>query len=872
MRSRFTGILAILLFSAAAHAAERPLFRATRASKPPVIDGDLSDPAWQGAQEISGFIQHDPDDGKPATQKTVVKVVYDGDAIYVGALMEDTHRVTTLLGRRDSDLESDWFRISIDSQHDRLTGAAFWVNPSNVQVDMILYNDIYDDWSWDAVWASAAKIVSNGWIAEVRVPFSQLRFPDKAQQTWGVNFARRTVSNKELARLVNTPKMETGTVSRFADLEGLDGIHPERAFEIVPYGVSRSDLTSRTETLDPFGRHAGYRADGGVDLKYGITSSVTLTATLNPDFGQVEVDPAVLNLSQFETFFPEKRPFFTEGAQMFRFGQGPANSRWNFNLFPPNFFYSRRIGRAPQASVGYDYGDQPGETTILGAAKITGKVGKGWSVGVLDALTDRERGEFVSYSRDDDGKLQADRWSQTVEPMTNYLVARAAKEYGKNSRIGFMLTSTNRRLPSELSYLRSSAYVAGIDGYTFLKDKNWLWEWYAGSSLVEGSKEAIQSTQNSPLRYYDRPDADYLKLDANRTSLTGLGARMMLGKQTGKWRPNLQIQTYSPGFELNDVGFMTRADIVNAHAVIRYGDETVGKRTRERGFWVGKYDNWNYGGDRFGNGVHSNGYFVLKNYWEVYGWAGGSAQRLDDRRTRGGPLVTMPSEYVAGGGFSTDSRKKFSASAEGEYSADDWGGDYSGVFLRFNYRPTTALRFTLSPSYSHMNETTQYVTTIVDSAASATYGKRYIFSGLDQRTLDLGIRAEWTASAKLSFQLYAQPFIASGGYHDFKELARPRSGEYTPLHNLAFRAATNSYESDGAVAFGNPDFNFRSVRGSAVVRWEFRPGSALYVVWNENREDVVPIGNFRLRRDFAALPDALSKDVFLVKISYWLPL
>jgi hypothetical protein len=846
-------------------------FAATRVSAPPSIDGDLADPAWQNAQEITGFTQHDPDDGKPATQNTVVKVVYDDEAIYFGARMDDTKPVTTLLGRRDNSLESDWFRISIDSQNDDLNGASFWVNPSNVQLDLNLYNDIYEDTTWDAVWESAAKIVSGGWVAEVRIPFSQLRFPAKDKHTWGINFIRRIASNKELDRLVNTPKSESGFVSRFADLTGLDGIRARRTFELVPYGVTRSDLTSRVDSGDPFGRPSAYRADAGLDFKYGLSSNMTLTGTVNPDFGQVEVDPAVVNLSQFETFFPEKRPFFTEGAQIFRFGNGPANSRWNFNFFAPSFFYSRRIGRSPQGSVDYDYADSPVETTILGAAKVTGKFGKGWSVGVLDALTDQEQGRFSGcLDPDGDGNCDSTRWSQSVEPMTNYLVARTTKEYGNSSRIGFLLTSVNRRLPNELTALRDSAYSAGVDGHTFFFRKAWLLEWLAGSTLVTGSKEAIASTQNSGARYYDRPDAGHVTYDPDRTSLSGFGGRAMFAKQTGKWRPNLQLQTYSPGFEVNDVGFMQRVDVINTHAVIHYINEDAKKHFRETSFWVGKYQAWNYDGDLTANGVHSNWFIEAKNYWYTFGWAGLSSPRFDDRRTRGGPVVQMPSEYVYGGGVGSDTRKKVSFETSFERAVDDWGGSFHGGWLTLTYRPATALTFSLTPSFTRVIEKAQYVTQIADDHATATFGKRYIFAELDQRTLDIGTRAEWTVSSQLSFQLYLQPFIASGGYKNFKELAKPRSEEYTPLQTV-YESAENAYRAS-AVTFGNPDFNARSVRGSAVVRWEFRPGSAVYFVWNENREDVAPVGDFRFRRDFSALPSAFSRDVFLIKVSYWLPL
>ena len=840
---------------------EKPKFGAVRVAKSPLIDGDLSDAAWQSAPEIAGFTQHNPDDGKPATQKTVVRVVYDDHAIYFGAMMYDTNPVTTLLARRDTMLStSDWFYISIDPQHDGLTGSSFWVNPSNVQYDSNLYNDIYDDSSWDAVWESAARVVPGGWTAEMRIPFSQLRFPDRPVHVWGLNLTRRIARNNEVDRLVNVPKNETGWVSRFAELTGIEGIHRERAVELMPYGVTRSDLTSRVDQGDPFTRRAAAKIDGGLDVKYGLTSNLTLTGTINPDFGQVEVDPAVVNLGQFETFFPERRPFFTEGAQIFKFGNGPAQSRWNFNLYPPQFFYSRRIGRSPQGSVSADFAERPGQTTILGAGKLTGKAGNGWSVGVLDALTDRETGRFESRVEGAGGSFTSRRWSQTVEPMTNYLVARSTKEYGTSSRIGVLFTSVNRRLPAELLDLRRNAYELGVDGYTLMRRKDWLFEWLVGTTRVDGTAEAIGATQTNSAHNYARPDADYLHYDPRKTSLSGWGGRAMLGKQTGKWRPNIQVQAYSPGFDVNDVGYMQRVDIVNSHAVLYYEDQDVHKYTREISVWAGKYQNFNFGRDLVTNGAYGNWYVQAKNYWYTFGSAGWDATTLDDRKTRGGPLATSPGQNYVQAGIGNDKRKKIYFEVATDHSSDVEGGSSQSYYLTTTYRPTPAIRFSVTPTYARLTNMTQYVTTLADPGATATFGKRYVFARLDQHTLDIGARAEWTASSKLSFQLYLQPFIASGGYSEFKSLVRPRSGDYTPLDASAKSSA------------GDPDFNFRSVRGSAVVRWEFRPGSALYVVWNENRAGQVPIGNFRLRRDLGALPDALSKDVFLVKVSYWLPI
>ncbi|HEX9985247.1 MAG TPA: DUF5916 domain-containing protein, partial [Thermoanaerobaculia bacterium] len=604
------------------------------------------------------------------------------------------------------------------------------------------------------------------------------------------------------------------------------------------YAVARSDVFTRYDARDPFMRSVDSRVDGGLDLKYGLTSGLTLTATINPDFGQVEVDPAVVNLTQFETSFPEKRPFFTEGASVFRFGEGPVNSRFGFNFGFPTFFYSRRIGRSPQGSVDADYLSSPHETTILGAAKITGKVGKGWTVGVLDALTDREDARF---SRD------GGFGDQAVEPMTNYLVARATKEYGKDSRLGFLFTSVNRRLPRDLrASLRENAYFAGVDGHSFFRDKAWIVEWLGGTSMVEGSAEAIALTQQASSRYYQRPDARHVEFDPTRTSLGGYGGRMTLNKQTGRWRPNLQVQAWSPGFEINDVGFNTRTDVVSSHAVLQYVDETVRKYTREVSVWASKYQNWNWDGDLTANGIYTDSYIQLKNYAYLFGGVYGSGERLDDRRARGGPAVLRPADLGGTAGVGTDSRKKVWFETWTEQQFYDDGGFNRFYGLTLNYRPNPAVRLRATPTFSRNRDYAQYVT---------TRSGHYIFATLEQRTLDVGLRAEWTVNARLSFQLYLQPFVASGAYHDFKELARGRSRDYTPAAPVA-----------------NRDFNIRSVRGNAVVRWEFRPGSALYVVWNENREDVASVGDFRVRRDFAALPDARSQDVFLVKVSYWLPM
>lgn len=853
-------------------AAAVPEYRAVRATRPPAIDGVLDDEAWSAAPEITSFTQRNPDEGKPASEQTVVRIVYDDTAIYVAARMDDSEKPTSLLGRRDNSLASDWFRFYVDPHNDDRSGAAFWVNPANVQTDMVLYNDGWNDWNWDAVWSSAAKVRDGGWDVEMRIPFSQLRFSAKETHRWGFNAIRIISRNNEEARLVHTPKNESGFVSRFADLVGIEGVHPRRSLEIVPYAVSRADFRNTVAPDDPFTSNNELKADLGVDVKYGLTSNLTLTGTINPDFGQVEVDPASVNLSQFELFFPEKRPFFIEGGNMFQFGQGGSNWNMNFGSFTPSFFYSRRIGRTPQGAPASDYRfiDAPRETTILAAGKITGRTQGGWTIAALDALTDEE----TSFSR-----LTTDTTRSIVEPMTNYLVARGAKDLGSRGRLGMLFTSVNRDLPGTLSYLRQNAYTGGIDGYWTFGDKDLILEGSIGGSLVDGSERSIDLTQRSAARYYQRPDAGHVELDPERTSLAGYMARVALVKQTGKWRYNVKADTYSPGFETNDVGFMTRTDMTNTHVGVMYSNPQPTKRHRDRGFMMAKYQNWNYDGDLIQNGLFTELWGQFLNYRGYYFNVQHQFERYDDRTTRGGPVIKQPATTFLVGETYSDSRKKFSYSMFQQNYWSELGSYDHGGAINLNYRPTSNLKLSLRPYFSRTHNAAQYVWTQGDATAMHTYNARYVFGELDQRTFELGTRLDWTFSSRLTFSMYLQPYISSGDYHHFAELSAPRTMNYDVYENVTFDEEKNRYTIDpdgagGAAAFSfrNPDFNYRSVRGSAVLRWDFRPGSALYVVWNENRQAQEGYGDFNFSRDISAVSDIPSDDVLLLKVSYWLPM
>ncbi|HJW94066.1 MAG TPA: DUF5916 domain-containing protein, partial [Thermoanaerobaculia bacterium] len=772
------------------------------------------------------------------------RIVYDDKAIYFGVKMADDHLPTALRTRRDNFVNDDYLSINIDAQHDRLSGNAFTVTPAGEQLDTVLFNDIGEDVSWDGVWESAITTGNDGWIAEIRIPFSQLRFPEQPAHVWGLNITRRITRLNEVVRIVNTPKGGTGFVSHFADIDGIAGIHRGRPLEMVPYGVARSDVRSRFDRTNPFLQPSKQKLDGGLDVKYALTSTLTLTGTINPDFGQVEVDPAVVNLSQFETFYPEKRPFFTEGFQIFNFGDSPAPEHWSF-FNSPAFFYSRRIGRSPQGSINAAFVDAPTDTTILGAGKLTGKVGN-WTVGVLDALTDNENARFMIGPQ-----LQR----ATVEPMTNYFVTRDTRDFG-NSRIGIMATSVDRRLPDELTTLRDRAEMVGVDGYSTFRNHDWIFEWFAAGSHLEGSAESIANAQNAPYRYYDRPDAASFHFDPTRTLLEGWAGKAMISKATGLWRGFAEVQAYSPGFETNDVGFMTRTDIVSSHAVIRYANDHPTEHFREKNVWFGTWLNRNFDGDSLGRGVFVEHNATLANYWYYKTTLYLSPSIINDRLTRGGPLVRQKSSWDTTETLTSDNRKRFYFTLTAHADGIQDGTLNRTLGLTLTAQPSPSLLLSVAPSVGRLHDPTQYVTTVADPSATATYGHRYVFAELDQHTFELGTRVDWTVTPKLSFQLYMQPFVASGDFHDYNSLVRARTGDYEPYLGNA----------------GNPDFNFRSVRASAVTRWEFRPGSALYVVWNENRADTLDTGDFRIRRDLRGVANAPSHDVFLIKVSYWLPM
>ncbi len=870
----FVIIAASAVFSQTAqNETEKIVVNAVRTEEIITIDGVLSESVWQNEFAVTGFIQKDPNEGEPASQKTVVRFTYDDAAIYIGVRLYDSSpdSIINRLARRDVYTNSDAVWIFLDPYCDKQTGFYFGINAAGTLYDGVLFNDGWDDDSWDGVWEGKATIDDKGWSAEMRIHFSQLKFQSKDEMTWGVNVRRDITRNNERSYLVHVPKTESGFVSRFADLTGIANIPPGGSIEILPYLTTKAEYLYR-DVNDPFDNGSKYIPAIGVDLKMGIGSNLTLNGTVNPDFGQVEIDPAVINLSDTESFFNEKRPFFIEGASIFNFGVGGSNNYWGFNWPGPDLFYSRRIGRVPQGSApNADYVDYPSGTHILGAAKLTGKLGDGWNIGTIQALTSDEKASL---------SIDGSREKVEVEPMAYYGVFRGQKEFNDGAQaVGFISTVTSRKFGDERlrKEINSGAYIGGIDGWSFLdSSKEWVLTGWLGMSHVTGTPDRMIRLQRSAIHYFQRPDAKNYSVDSNATSLTGYAGRFYLNKQKGNVFFNSALGFVSPKFNSNDLGFMWRADAINFHVGTGYRWTDLTSWTRHAELGIAAYRNYDFDGNLSGHGLFHFGFLRLLNYYTVNWNLAYNPPSISNRLTRGGPLTQTPAGYQVNMNVGTDFSKD-AAGRVGFYSYRRPGYSYNReIYGALELKPTTNITLTVSPSIRKNNEFAQWVGAFTDPLATETYGKRYVFANLDQTTISAGIRLNWTLNPQLSLQLYVQPLISAGSYYNFKELKLGSSADYMVYgeEGSTFNKETRIADPDGSgpanpIQIGNPDFNFKSLRGNAVLRWEYLPGSVLFLVWTQTRTDFEDIGDFNFNRSVERLIDTVPDNIFMVKFTYW---
>ncbi|HEU4558215.1 MAG TPA: DUF5916 domain-containing protein [Longimicrobium sp.] len=868
-----------------------PRIQAVERTTPIIVDGRLDEGVWQTAAAATGFTQQDPNEGRPATQPTEIRIAWDADALYIGARMRDSlgaRGVRTQLTRRDQSTGGDYVQFVFDTYHDHTGRTVFTINPSGVKSDAGQASS-YADPSWDPVYTAEARIDSAGWTAELRIPFSQLRFPRDSVQTWGMQVWRYVERLNEMSMWSFWGKQENGGPTRFGHVEAIRAPRSRGRLELLPYVLSRASYESPTEPGSPFQSGRDYDVRLGGDLKYQLSSTLTLDATINPDFGQVEVDPAVVNLSAFETFYDEKRPFFVEGSGLFGFGDFWCHNCSNVESM--SLFYSRRVGRAPQGEVTRDaqFVRMPGNSTILGAAKITGRTRGGLQIGVIDAVTRSER----ALAQDALGS----RFTEQVEPGSNYFVGRLRKNFrGGNSTVGAMATSVIRRFDSDplRELIPGHAEAVGVDWEMWWKNRTYHLLGNFALSNVAGDSLAIGLLQESSARYFQRPDrtsggngifSDLL--DPGATALRGYGGYLRMAKDAGEWQWETAVNYRSPGFEVNDVAFLNRADYIWTLANVLRAWQKPTALYRNWTAIVGGQQQWNFDGDRTAAQLH--GFFggQLANYWNLAFYTELYPEVTDDRLTRGGPAVRQPSGYLLHARFSTDSRKKFVFSNRYNYTHDALGGWYFQTNASAQVKPASNVQLTLGPSYTHELNRLQFVVRESDATATHFMGERAVFADLNRNVLSMDTRLNWTFTPTLTLELFAQPFVFAGRYSRFKEFTAPRTTDTrlygTDFGSICFSAADNQYTADPngncasaggpsaqALTFDNPDFNFRSLRGNAVLRWEYRPGSTLFLVWQQQRAGSEIYGDFDFGRDANAIFRQRPDNVFVVKASYWI--
>jgi hypothetical protein len=812
-----------------------------------VIDGRLDERTWEQASIINEFVQREPAEGLPPSHGTEARVAFDNDALYVGirAFDSEPDRIVGILTRRDQPSPSDWVKVIVDSYFDHRSAYEFAVNPVGVKRDRYYFNDGPSDESWDAVWDVEVAQDEEGWRAEFRIPFSQLRFNNTDGGPVGFALVREVGRLNEISTWPLLSRNANGFVSQFAEMRGIrPGRSPQR-FELMPYTVG----TINTYDVEP-GNTLSHSPDPGgsvgLDLKYAVTPGLTLTATANPDFGQVEADPAVVNLDALEVLFPERRPFFVEGSGTFRFNTDCSDGNCT------GLFYSRRIGRAPQGEPeeGDDeFSTMPDAATILGAAKLTGRAGQ-FSVGMLSAVT---AGEYAEIA----GAEGIDYREQMVEPQTTYSVARARREYANQSTFGFMLTSTNRKLTEDVSFLPDHAFTGGIDYDWRLSPKYNITGFWAGSH-VRGGAEALTRLQKNNVHSYQRPDSDYTELDETATTMSGHAGSVSVGKIGGeRTRFSSFVGYKTPGFDINDLGYQRRADERTMSNWFQYRDFVPSRFVRNWNVNFNQWAGWNFGGDRLFSGGNVNTHWTWTNNYNAGMGLNVNRAPFRDRVTRGGPGVRANPSLGLWFYGNTDQRRAVSFSYSGFHEADRFNTTRRHMNPLINLRPASAILLSAGLRYEINHDDAQWVANEDDTAGRT----HYVFGRIEQKTVAMTLRFNYTMTPNLSLQTYAEPFVSAGDYTRFRELVDGRAPAY------ADRYQPYPYT-------GNADFNIRSFRTTNVLRWEYKPGSQLFVVWQQGRyEKLWDYGAFQFNRDFNGLfTTTPAKNVFLVKFTYWVNL
>lgn len=781
-----------------------------RVTAPPRIDGFLDDEVWKLAEPASDFIQRDPEEGKPASERSEVRILYDDEALYFSCMFYDAEpgNIVARLTRRDNEIESDEASIRIDSYHDHQTGYEFTFNAAGVKIDKLQYDDAdREDDSWDPVWYLQTRITDQGWCAEIKIPFRILRYrtglPDTAENTWGLNLLRYISRKQEQERWAFTPKSQSGFISRYGHLTGLRGLPDPGQIEVLPFVTGKQSYDPATGNRD---RRQQASGDAGLDLKYGLSSNLTIDATFNPDFGQVEADPAVLNLSTFETFYPEKRPFFIEGTQILHFTTFGDQSG-------PGLFYSRRIGKgisAGEVSVpaGGMIVDLPQQTTILGAAKLTGKTNGGLSLGVLQAVTAEEK----STVTDALGR----RSEQLLEPLADYTILRLKQDLFTNSNVGMILTSVARdgRLPS---------FTNGYD---------WNLRFDHNTYLLSGFLAFSQATASADQR------------------ITGEAGKLQYAKVGGEhWLWSLSTDFTSNHYYINDVGFFFSPDDIGSIGSITYKEDVPGSVVRNYDIGFFYHHRHIFEGANIARDLHLNTDLLFSNYWGMSASADANFGIYDHRETRGNGLYRKPGTFTTNISLYSDARNNVVMNFGQNFAWDEKNKREAGTTVGVTVETPSWMEWTLSTGFDHVNRLEAWADTILVSGAT-----RSIFADRSTDQVNLTIRSTITFTRELTLQLYGQLFLAKGHYEGFRQLAGT-SDFQQPDH----------YDR-------NPDFNTQSFNTNVVLRWEYLPGSTLFLVWSQERRGAAGEYSTTFPDNLDATFVVPPSNVVLLKLSYWLSL
>ncbi len=841
------------------------VFNTTRIiDAPPVIDGIPDDEAWEIVEWSGDFTQKEPYEYESPSQQTAFKVLFDDNNLYVVIRAFDTepNKIEKRLSRRDL-YGGDWVGIGFDSYNDNLTGFVFTVNAAGVKSDGINTNDTQMDETWDPVWYVKVSVDDLGWVAEMRIPLSQLRFSNVENHIWGLEVMRQLFRNDEFSVWQMVPQEASGWVSMWGELRGINDIKPKKEIELKPYIMGSLEKSEKV-LEDPYSTGTEWGYNAGIDGKIAVTNDLTLNFTINPDFGQVEADPSEVNLSAFESFFEERRPFFVEGSNIFNFPLIGSNST-------TNLFYSRRVGRRPQYFPDLnddEYIEMHPFTRILGAFKLSGKTRNGWSIGVMESVTNKEIAKIDSAGT---------KRSETVEPTTNFFNIRVQKDIDKgNTTVGGMLTATNRFIvDDQLRFLPTSAYTGGLDIKKYWNDKNYYFAAKGYGSYITGDTTAIINLQTAPQRYYQRPDMDHRTVDSSLTTLSGYGGNVEAGKLGGgNWRYGTRVWWLSPGIDVNDMGFMQRSDAISQTAWINYIIWTPFSIFRSMNFNFSQWSWWDFSGSylNLGARISTNAQFI--NYWSYN--VGLVRNGLDVSRSelRGGPSLLVSGNWKTWLGIHSDSRKKLVFYISGAIDIGDNNDKlHQDIELTISYRPFNSLHLSLAPEFTVDYDKVKYVETIDN-----TKGDRYIVGSLTRHITSMDIRIEFSITPDLSLQYWGQPFIFSANYSRFAEVVdagnKVIDNQYHVFANneISYNEVNDMYEvrenSQPSFTFENPDFSVFEFRSNFVIRWEYIPGSTAYFVWSQGREGDVPYGDFDFNDHLNKIVDVAPANVFLLKFSY----